>query len=488
MLCAALAVTGFGAAAGQAGIVKRETIAPPGDWARALQVPGTKVMSRQAGGNDGKALVPTGITSVTCVAARECAMSGGHVDSGFNFLVFVAGRHGATWVSAKNVPGDFALTGGAGDAGDSEMISSPFLSQVSCSTPGNCSLAGNYQVPDPTEDTSPLLSNERAGVWGQAQKIKGTATAVLAISCPAKVGDCEAGGFTQTGPSVGEGDAFVVSEKGGVWGQAQQVPGSGGAITTMSCPAVGSCLAGGAGRATLNTPFTAFIVSEQNGQWGHARPVPGLSQLTSRHSVVDSVSCAVQGDCAVGGTLTDRSGHVQVFVADEHHGVWGRAKLIPGLAALNLGGHAVVNQVACGAAGFCAAGGWYLNVKDHVRQQAWVASEFGGRWRKARKVPGTTALNTGGNAGVSSVSCVAASCVAGGWYRARGRPESGFLVVERREAWGTAAKVPALAALTKSGSAAVTAVSCARSGWCAAVGDYTNQGGEETRMFVVSEH
>ena len=447
-------------------------------------------MSRQAAGNDGKAMVNTGITSVACTAARECTMSGGHVDQGFNFLVFVAGRHGANWVSAKDVPGDAALVGGAG-AAESEMLSGSFLSQVSCSSPGNCAVAGNYQAPDPSEDTRPLLSTEGAGVWGKAQQIKGNATAVLAISCPAMVGDCAAGGLTISGPVTGQGGAFVVSEKGGVWGQAQQVRGSGGGlIITMSCPAAGSCLAGGLGRGLLTRPVTAFIVSEQSGRWGRARPVPGLSQLTSGRSEVDSVSCAGLADCAVGGTFIDRSGHAQVFVVDEHHGIWGRALLVPGLAALNLGGRSRLTQVSCGSAGFCAAGGWYRNLKGQVRQQAWVATEVGGRWRKAEKVPGSAALNTGGNAGVSSVSCTAASCVAGGWYltSARTRTESGFLVIERRGSWGTAAQVPGLAALNTGGEAAVTAVSCARSGWCAAVGDYANRASGETRMFVVSEH
>ena len=486
--CTALAVSGFGQVAGHSRVgVRTRAIAPLSDWARAREVPGTEVFSRQDMGNDGKALVPTAITSVACIAARECAVSGGHVDGGFNFLVFVAGRHGAKWISAKNVPGDAALAGHGGAADSSEMISSPFLSQVSCSSPGNCAVAGNYQVPDPSEDTSPLLSNEQAGVWGQAQKIKGNATAVLAISCPAAVGDCAAGGFTQSGPVTGQGGAFVVSEKGGVWGQAQQVPGSAGPVTTMSCPAAGTCLAGGRGQASFTTPFTAFIVTEQNGQWGHARPVPGLSRLTSGHSLVDSVSCAGTGDCAVGGTLTDRSGHVQVFVVDEHHGVWGRARLMPGLAALNLGGHSALAQISCGAAGFCSAGGWYRNLKGRVRQQAWVASEVGGQWRRAEKVPGTTALNTGGNAGVSSVSCIAASCVAGGWYAVAPFAGSGFLVVERHGSWRKAAQVRGLAALNTGGNPAVTSASCARSGWCAAVGEYTDRSSGETRMFVASE-
>src|SRR5215471_4045852 len=48
---------------------------------------------------------------------------------------------------------------------------------------------------------------------------------------------------------------------------------------------------------------------------------------------------------------------------------------------------------------------------------AGVPSAGAGGWDKAIEVPGTAALNTGGNAEVSSVSCAAAGgCAAGGDY------------------------------------------------------------------------
>lgn len=62
-----------------------------------------------------------------------------------------------------------------------------------------------------------------------------------------------------------------------------------------------------------------------------------------------------------------------------------------------------------------------------------------------------------------------------------------FLVSERRGSWGTAVQVPGLAALNTGGYAIVTAVSCAPSGWCAAVGDYADRASGEGRMFVISQ-
>lgn len=493
---AGLGVAGLGSgqAAAQArpAVATRPTAALPA-WGQARQVPGTETFSHQSGSNDGKALVGTGITSVTCPARGDCATSGGFVDEGFNFLVFTAGQHAGTWAKAAVVPGDVALVDHGGAAGSDEMISGPFLSQVACSSAGNCGLAGNYQVNDAGEETRPLLATERNGRWGQVHAVSGAqATALLTIACPRAAGDCAAGGLSETAPTGSPVSAFVVSEHGGVWGPPRPVAGSTEPITTMACPAAGSCLAAGAGYTGGEELFpaggTAFIVTERNGKWGSSQPVPGLTRLTHGGSEVDSVSCVSAGNCTLGGGYVDSAGHAQVFVASEHGGTWGPAQRLPGLPALNQGGRAGLTQVSCGSARLCAAGGWYLNLKRKQRQQAWVATEIGGRWQRAEKVPGTTALNTGGNAAADTVSCSTNSCVAGGWYSSSPFYRSGFLVTERRGTWGTAAQVPGLARLNTGREAVVTSLSCLPSGSCTAVGDYADAKSFENRMFVVSQH
>jgi hypothetical protein len=88
---------------------------------------------------------------------------------------------------------------------------------------------------------------------------------------------------------------------------------------------------------------------------------------------------------------------------------------VPGTAALNTGGGAQVTSVSCASAGNCGAGGDYT---DASGAQAFVVSEVNGRWGKAEEVPGTAALNTNGNAAIASVSCASAgNCGAGGHYQ-----------------------------------------------------------------------
>jgi hypothetical protein len=54
-------------------------------------------------------------------------------------------------------------------------------------------------------------------------------------------------------------------------------------------------------------------------------------------------------------------------------GTWGAAVEVPGTAALNTGGNARLYSVSCGAAGTCSAGGFYTDSSGH--QQAFVASQ-----------------------------------------------------------------------------------------------------------------
>ena len=213
------------------------------------------------------------------------------------------------------------------------------------------------------------------------------------------------------------------------------------------------------------------------GSWGRAIEVPGLGALNKGGAYVVSVSCASAGNCAAGGIYLDRRGW-QGFVAAERQGRWGQAIKVPGLAALNTGGVAGVGSVSCASRGNCAAGGYYT--VGHGHEQGFVAVERNGRWGTAIEVPGLKPLNKGGYAGVGSLSCASAgSCAAGGYYyRDRGQnTPQGFVASERHGRWGTAIQVPGLAALSKSGGAEVNSVSCGPGGTCAAGGTYTDASG-----------
>jgi hypothetical protein len=211
------------------------------------------------------------------------------------------------------------------------------------------------------------------------------------------------------------------------------------------------------------------------GLWSRAIGAPGSSALNAGgDGVVLSMSCPSVGDCAAGGYYTDGSSSNQASVASELSGVWGNAIELPGSAALNVGGNAQVLSVSCPSASNCAAGGFYTDGKLH--DQAFVASERNGHWSNAIEVPGTAALNPHAKAWVYSVSCPSAgNCAAGGYFTDSSYDIQAFVVDERNGRWGTVLEVPGSAALNAGANGVVLSVSCPSAGNCAAGGEYADR-------------
>ena len=390
---------------------------------------------------------------------------------------------GGAWKQAEQVPGLAAL-----NVGGAARVKS-----VSCARPGNCGAGGSYA--DGSGHDQGFVVNEKAGVWGQAEEVPGLTALnttgraeVTSVSC-ARPGDCSAVGQYRDSEFALQG--FVVSETNGVWGQAEAIPGlvalntdAQAEVTSVSCGAPGDCSAGG----NYQTPFSrqhGFVVSEKGGVWGQAEEVPGLAALNQRLLAgVRSVSCAGAGECAAGGFYEGKAGRVQGFVVSERNGVWGQAKPVPGLAALNTGGLAEVTPVSCARPGDCSAGGDYAQAGPN--EQGFVVGETNGRWGRAEQVPGLAALRTGSEAKVFSLSCAApGDCSAGGFYETASPQVQGFVVSETNGHWGRAEKVPGLAALNTRGDATISSVSCTAPGECSAGGSYRD--GSGLHGFVVGQ-
>src|SRR5580765_5566970 len=180
--------------------------------------------------------------------------------------------------------------------------------------------------------------------------------------------------------------------------------------------------------------------------WAPAIEVPGIAALnTYGIAQVSSVDCSTAGNCTSGGYYYDGSFREQAWVADETSGTWGTAIEVPGTAALNAGGAALVSSVSCSSPGNCTAGGTYTDNLGFV--QAFVADETSGTWGTAIEVPGTSTLNLG-NASVASVSCASDSnCTATGLYHDSSHNPHAYVVDKTSGTWGTAIEVPGLAAL-----------------------------------------
>jgi hypothetical protein len=314
-------------------------------------------------------------------------------------------------------------------------------------------------------------------------------------------------GYCAAGGSSG-GEGFVVTERAGRWGSAQVPPGlaalntgQAAAITSVSCPAAGTCAAGGYYQTNVldpddTLPVEAFVVNHANGRWGQAEEVPGSDGLNAGWDAsVLSVSCSSAGNCGTGGFLQpyefaqcdppagdppplDCEGS---FVANSRNGHWGDAQYVsyPGMNQ--------VNSVSCTAVGYCSAGGIGSNPLQE-NSEAWVVTERGGRWGGPEQVPGITKLASTADAtqvAVVSVSCWSpGDCGAAGFYynvfNGRGHV---FVVNQLAGRWGTAEQAPGTAALNLGRNDQVTAASCTRPHTCVAVGYYTDRH-KRTQAFV----
>ena len=304
------------------------------------------------------------VSAVSCApGAGYCAGAGSVVRAAngwANGTAFVVSGHAGTWEPVHVIPG----------AGQ--------LNALSCPGPGDC-LAGGTGA-------RPFIATEANGRWGTAKPVPGLAAlaagheprvtqimcsrygyecppGVESVSCPAPGACSIAGGFTDR---LGRLQVFVASERSGTWSRAIAVPGlasldQGGraGVTALSCAMPGNCAAGGWYQAGRSLRQQAWLAIQASGRWGTAREVPDLAALSAGGSaVVNAVSCGRTGECVAGGYFARLAGRPVGFVVREHHGVWGTAHPVPGLAALDKGHRSQVSSISC-VPGWCAAVGTY---------------------------------------------------------------------------------------------------------------------------------
>jgi hypothetical protein len=256
-----------------------------------------------------------GLTSISCASAGNCSAGGYYdaqptgplPDAGY---ALVATETNGTWTAVQDLNGSFNGVG---------SIDVDTVTSVSCSSPGNCSAGGYYGSYQGTSHA--FVVSESGGTWGDvleiAQSLDKAGSQIAAISCPSD-GNCSAGGYYVDGDA--DTQALVIEEIDGVWRSAQEVAGTlniGGwaEITSISCSATGDCSAGG-WYTNPSGGFVGLVDTETGGTWdsgqGVAPPVvaDGLAQISS-------ISCPSLGACVAGGVANDVNSYRQAVVVDE---------------------------------------------------------------------------------------------------------------------------------------------------------------------------
>ena len=271
------------------------------------------------------------VTSVSCPSARSCVAAG---DSDLG--AFVTWQVKGAWRQpARILQGLHGLP----------------RAELSCWSAGNCVAARS------------LTATELHGVWGTVQVIPGVPATpqVTSVSC-ARDGYCAVGGYypppTVTGGPFG---AFVATGRNGTWGTAVVWPGLTPSMVTVSCPSAGNCAAAGEPGPGVN--LHSFVVSEKKGVWGTPETLPG----TGTDVAITSLTCWSAGNCGLGGSyIPAPGGRSEPFVASETNGHWTAPEPVPGITALNKhkSDNTSVAAVSCPSARHCTAAGTYTNARQ----------------------------------------------------------------------------------------------------------------------------
>jgi hypothetical protein len=259
-----------------------------------------------------------------------------------------------------------------------------------------------------------------------------------AVSC-ASAQDCEAVGSFQSTVSGGTVLTLAEAWNGTSW-TVQSASGPAGvsfaSLNGVSCPAAGSCEAGG---QFGQSPDLQALAEAWNGSsWAvqDAAAPPGATT-----NGLSGVSCVTADFCEAVGATDDSAGNT-TSLAEAWNGTQWIIQATPDPAQASSGARAIMRGVSCVSASFCEAVGFSAATPG---AGAWIWD--GNSWT-AQAVPGPSSLD--------SVSCPSANfCLAVG-----GSGET--------DTWdgSTWSQQPAIAGFSLANS-----VSCVSASFCEAVGD-----------------
>jgi len=252
---------------------------------------------------------------------------------------------------------------------------------------------------------------------------------------------------------------------------AAQAPGSsaapGGPLTAVACATATSC-------AAVGTSDGSAVLAARTGTSWAPVAVPRPASATTAASLT-AVTCPAAAACLAAGSYRS-AGRQQGLLVFGHGSAWTATTApLPGNAATSP--QARVSAVACSSASACVGVGQYATSTSRA---ALLVSGHGSAWSgQAAPLPADASSRPA--AQLVSVACPSATaCTAVGSYTDRLGNRQGMLVTLRGTSWGAVrAPLPADASVP---GAALSAVACASTTSCTAVGSYS----AGARAFAVS--
>ena len=216
-----------------------------GVWGTPEAVPGLAALN---GG------LPSAVTAISCSSPGNCGAGGNYTESAGNNDSFVINEVNGTWDTATEVKSAIPSFNGAD--GD-------YFASISCPLAGDCVGGGTDQVEHGALAAEVYIITETHGTWGEAIAVPGSTKlnqgdqgSLSQVYC-SSTGNCGVAGAYSAQYDFGleYTQPFVATEAHGKWSkaigvpgikiQAVKGPGQVGATNAISCTAPGRCSAGG---------------------------------------------------------------------------------------------------------------------------------------------------------------------------------------------------------------------------------------------------
>jgi hypothetical protein len=359
------------------------------------------------------------------------------------------------------------------------------LAGIACTAKRTCVAGGWYQTPT-AKGGGPMIVNGSSGHWSPAVTIRLPAGAaqpdasamIASLACPS-LSVCVAVGSYSLPTNALHG--LITTGHAKKWSTAHNpvLPvgstASGNSfLAGVSCIRPGSCVAVG-GYTTRARSLEAMAETESGGRWQRAvaiRPPANAAGGPSAH--LSAVSCPKARDCVAVGGYTTKSLDVEVMVAVEAKGKWGRALEVHMPADAAAQPLADLYSVSCQSDRRCMAVGNYSTTAS--RGLPLTVAESGGHWQRAvgiTRLP-AGAESAGQYATLNGVTCRGSSCVAVGAYVKSGVVSLAMAITESHGRWSRAVEVgtPPHAATGLARNATLFGVACSSASYCTAVGQY----------------
>ena len=246
------------------------------------------------------------LAQVSCWSPTGCAVVGSYVDTSNVSHALVVPESGGVWkkIITPGLPGSASAYAGA-----------QFV-QVACAVDGTCVAAGTFNTV--TGAVRPLVAISVAGLWNRSLAVNLPHAATnpetlmfgfKGLAC-ASAGNCAFGG--QFLDSTGRYQGFIDNVINGHARAAQLLilpagarqAGHNGGVVSVSCPAVGRCIAGAAFLSANNT-YAALLVRENHNVWGVGTTIslPGAATTVGVGGGVYSVQCFNPTSCQASGSF-----------------------------------------------------------------------------------------------------------------------------------------------------------------------------------------